>query len=312
MQSMLTNWSDDHSAKFQKSVMTFEHALAKTGLFEDDALLDLLDRHPSHMLDVCTMGASDDPHYPNRFRTGDFRDASPQTLLDAAKAGKVWINARRAMNVHNDYRAVLGRMYGSLADATGNRTFNARGSILISSPVAKVPYHFDKTETILWHVRGQKTVYIWPVEQRYIPDTAHESILTNLLDDDLPYTREFEPEATVVALQPGQAATWPLNAPHRVDNKTFCVSVTTEYSTRESAMKNAAMMTNSALRRYLKINPLYENDGAVARRVKSLAGRVIRRTRLVPDTTQPDMVTFKIDANAKGYLVDVEPRERTF
>ena len=312
MSSMLKDWSDDHSAKFQKEIMTFEHALADTGLFEDDALLDLLDRHPSHMLDVCTMGAPDHPVYPNKFRTGDFRDASPQDLLDAAKAGKVWINARRAMNIHDDYRAVLDRMYGDLSDATGNRAFNAKGGILISSPVARVPYHFDKTETILWHVRGSKTIYIWPVEQRYIPDTAHESILTNLLEDDLPYTTEFEAEATVLTLKPGQGATWPLNAPHRVDNASFCVSVTTEYSTRESSRKNAAMMTNSALRRYLKLNPLYEKDGAVARSVKSLAGRVIRRTSLAPDTTQPDMVTFKVDPKVDGYIVDVEPEERAF
>ena len=312
MKSMLTDWTSGHTDRFQKEVMTFGHRLAETGLFEDDALVDLLDRHPAHMLDVCTMGAADHPVYPNKFRTGDFRGVPARVLLDAAKAGRVWINVRNAMNVHDDYRAVLDRMYGGLSEATGNRAFNAKGSLLISSPVAKVPYHFDKTETILWHVRGQKTLYLWPVDQKFIPDTAHESILTNLLDDDLPYTREFETEATVIALQPGQAATWPLNAPHRVDNQTFCVSVTTEYSTRESAMKNATMMTNSVLRRYTGANPLYENDGPVARRVKSLAGRVIRRTSLAPDTTQPDMVTFKVDPDVEGFVVDVEPTERSF
>ena len=312
MQTMLKDWTNTHSETFQKAVMTFRHRLAETGLFEDDALIDLLERHPAHMLDVCTMGAEDHPTYPNKFRTGDFRGVPAKVLVDAAKAGKVWINVRRAMNVHDDYRKVLDAMYGELAEATGNRAFNAKGSILISSPVARVPYHFDKTETILWHVRGEKTLYLWPVNQRFIPDTAHESILTNLLDDDLPYTREFEAEATVIRLQPGQAATWPLNSPHRVDNSTFCVSVTTEYSTRESAMKNAAMMTNSVLRRYTRANPLYETDGPVARRVKSLAGRVIRRTNLAPDTTQPDMVTFTLDPDVDGYLVDVDPRERTF
>ena len=312
MQTLLKDWSDDHSARFQKEVMTFRHGLADTGLFEDAALLDLLERHPDHLTDVCTMDADSDPTRPNRFLTGDFRGVSAQTLLDAAKAGKIWINLRQAMNVHPDYKAVLDAMYGGLAAATGNAAYNARGGILISSPIARVPYHFDKTETILWHVRGRKNLYLWPVSQKYIPDTAHESKLTNLLDDDLPYTEAFEAEATVLELEPGQAATWPLNAPHRVDNKTFCVSVTTEYSTRESAMKNATMMTNSALRRYLKLNPLYENDGAVARRWKSLAGRVIKKTKIVPDSTSRDMVAFRIDPDVEGYLVDVEPVERTF
>jgi hypothetical protein len=161
-------------------------------------------------------------------------------------------------------------------------------------------------------VRGQKTIYLWPVNQRFIPDTAHEATLTDLLDDDLPYRAEFDDEATVIDLQPGQAATWPLNSPHRVDNKTFCVSVTTEYSTRESGMKNAAMLTNGALRRYLKMNPSYEKDGLVKRQVKSVAGRVIRKAGLMPSTSKPDMVTFKLDPKADSYLVDVEPVERSF
>lgn len=310
--SMIEGWTDDHTRRFQREILTFRHRLEETGLFTDDALIDLLDRHPANMLDVCTMGASDDPLYPNRFRTGDFRDASSADLIAAAKAGKIWMNVRNAMNIHDDYNVVLNKMYGGLAEATGNMAYNAKGSVLISSPVAKVPYHFDKTEVILWHVRGTKAVYAWPVTQEFIPDTAHESKLTNMIDDDLPYTAEFEKQAQVLRLQPGDGATWPLNAPHRVDNETFCVSVTTEYSTKESATKNAAMMTNAMMRRYLGASPLYENDGAIARRLKSIAGRVIRKTPLAADTSGSDMVTFKVDAQADGFLVDIEPFERNF
>lgn len=310
--SMLDGWTEDHTARFQKDILTFRHRLEETGLFTDAALIDLLDRHPDNMLDVCTMGATNDPLYPNKFRTGDFRDASSADLLAAAKAGSIWINVRKAMNIHDDYNAVLKRMYGDLSEVTGNRAFNANGGILISSPVARVPYHFDKTEVILWHVRGQKTVHAWPVSQTFIPDRAVEATLTNMFEDDLPYTADFEDHSTVLRLQPGQGATWPLNAPHRVDNETFCVSVTTEYSTTESAMKSATMTTNATLRRYLGMNPLYDNDGSVARRLKSIAGRVIRKTPLAGRTTGVDMVTFKIDASVDGYLVDVEPFERNF
>jgi hypothetical protein len=309
---MLDGWTNDHTARFQNEILTFRHRLEETGLFSDEALIDLLERHPANMLDVCTMGATDDPLYPNKFRTGDFRDTSAADLLAAAKAGSIWVNVRKAMNIHADYNAVLKEMYGSLADATGNRAFNANGGILLSSPVARVPYHFDKTEVILWHVRGQKTVRVWPVNQEFIPDRAVEATLTNMIEDDLPYTPAFEEHATVIRLQPGQGATWPLNAPHRVDNETFCVSVTTEYSTTESAMKSATMTSNATLRRYLGMNPLYEQDGAVARRIKSIAGRVIRKTPLAADSTHADMVTFKIDASVDGYLVDIEPFERNF
>ncbi|MGB6229276.1 MAG: hypothetical protein WBF53_04015 [Litorimonas sp.] len=310
--SLLDGWTDAHTAKFQRENMTFRHRLEETGLFTDDALLDLLARHPSELLDVCTMGAPDHPVYPNRFRTGDFRDAAPADILAAAKAGRIWVNVRNGMNVHADYRAVLDRMYGGLAEATGNRAFHPKGGILISSPIARVPYHFDKTEVVLWHVRGRKTVYVWPNNQHFIPDSAHESKLTNMMDDDLPYTQDFERDATVLELQPGDGATWPLNAPHRVDNQTFCVSVTTEYSTAESIIKNSAMVTNAVLRRYMRLSPLYERDGAVSRRVKSVAGRVLKKTPLAADATPLDMVTFKIDAASPDYIVDVEPFERCF
>ncbi len=310
--SMITEWSEANSKKFQKEIMSFGHNLAGTGLFTDAALINLLERHPSELLDVCTMGQADHPHFPNKFRTGDFREASGETLLKAAKAGRVWINCREAMNVHKDYKNVLEMMYGDLAEKTGNTAFNPRGGILISSPVAKVPYHFDKTETLLWHVRGKKRMYIYPLAQKFISDESYENTLTNAIDDDIPYDEAFEAFAKAIDIPENTALCWRLNAPHRVDNQTFCVSVTTEYSTQESGMKNAAMLTNATLRRRFGMNPSYSNDSRLTRKVKSIVGRALSKTPLVPDSTEPDMVSFKIDDVAKDFIVDVEPFIRNF
>ena len=310
--SMLTDWTDAKTATFQKEIMSFGHNLGGTGLFTDEALISLLESHPSEKMDVCTMGAPDHPMYPNKFRTGDFRDVPGKTLLAAAKAGRVWINLREAMNVHDAYKNVLDQMYGELSKNTGNRAFNPRGGILISSPVARVPYHFDKTETILWHVRGQKRIYLYPLTQKFISDKAYESVISNALDDDLPYDRSFDADAEIVDLAEDTALTWPLNAPHRVDNQSFCVSVTTEYSTKQSGAKNAAMLTNATLRHRLGLNPSYQRDGDLKRQMKSLAGRVISKAGFAPDTSTPDMVTFRVNGQAKDFIVDVEPFQRSF
>ncbi len=310
--SMLPDWTEAKTAAFQKEIMSFRHNLAETGLFTDEALIDLLERHPSEKLDVCTMGASDHPLYPNKFRTGDFRGVPARVLLEAAKAGRVWINVREAMNVHADYKKTLDAMYGRLSEKTGNRAFNPKGGILISSPVARVPYHFDKTQTILWHVRGQKRIYLYPLTQKFISDEAYENTITNYLNDDLPYETSFDADAEIIDIPEGTALTWPLNSPHRVNNQTFCVSVTTEYSTRETGMKNAAMLTNATLRHRLGMNPSYANDGDMARKLKSVVGRVLRKTPLVPDMTTTDMVTFRIDETAESFVVDTEPYPRTF
>lgn len=309
---MLSGWTAAKTAAFQKEIMSFKHNLKQTGLFTDEALIDLIERHPSKNLDVCTMGAPNDPVYPNKFRTGDFRNVSGKTLLEAVKAGCVWVNLREAMNIHADYKKALDAIYGELAKKTGNKAFNPRGGILISSPVARVPYHFDKTETILWHIRGKKRVFIYPQSQKFISDSDYEDVIANDLNDDLPYNLAFDADAKVIELEEGMAATWPLNSPHRVDNQSFCVSVTTEYSTRQSGIKNAAMLTNAVLRKRFGMEPSYEKDGELARQIKAVMGRVISKTPILPDTTEPDMVTFTIDAHTDKFIVDVDPFVRNF
>ena len=309
---MLTDWTESHTAAFQKDIVDFGHGLEGTGLFTDEALVTLLEKHPSDKLDVCSMGDPKHPLYPNKMRTGDFRQADGQTLLKAAKSGLVWINVRQAMNIHPEYKEVLDAMYDDLAKQTGNKAFNPRGGILISSPIAKVPYHFDKTETILWHVRGKKRIYLYPLTPEFIPDTGYENAVVDMLEDDLPFKFDWDKQATILDLQPGQALTWPMNMPHRVDNKTFCVSVTTEYSTVASGRRNAAMLTNATLRHKFGMKPSYWNASPAENYIKSIFGRVIKKTGFAAKVDRKDYVTFKIDPKADGYIVETDPYERTF
>lgn len=309
---MLTDWTDEHSARFQKNILTFGHGLEQTGLFSDEALVELLEKHPSEQLDVCSMSENPDPRFPNEFLTGDFRGVPAEVLLDAAKAGRIWINVRKAMNLHPEYKEVLDAMYGSIADRVGGKTYNANGGILISSPISQTPYHFDKTETILWHIRGEKRIYIYPLNQKFISDENYEAIITNDLVDDLPYEKGFDDEASVFDLKPGEAITWPLNSPHRVDNSSFCVSVTTEYSTRESGIKNANMIANAALRTKFGRSPSYARDGEIKRYVKTGLGIALRKFGFVANSSGPDMVRFKIDPEANGYVVPTDPFVRDF
>jgi len=312
MESLLQDWSEQHGSKFEKEVITFKHALNETGLFTDEALIELLEKHPSELLDVCTMGDSDHPVYPNRFRTGDFRGVSGQDLIEATKAGKVWINIRNGMNIHPEYKAVLDRMYSDLGTAISRKPYNARGGILISSPIAQVPYHFDKTHIILWHIRGKKRIYIYPQTEEYIPDRAYEAKMLRYLDDDLPYTSEFDDHAQILDLEHGQAVSWPLNSPHRVDNREFCVSVTTEYSTTESKIKNANMVANATMRHKFGIQASYRNSSKTHRQLKSILGYGVKKAGLVPKDKLVDMVTFKIDPKAPHFITDTEPFKRNF
>lgn len=305
------DWTEENTKIFRKDIMTVRHRLSETGLFTDEALIELLEKHPSEKLDVCTM-SNHDPKFPNKMLTGDFRDADGKTLLEAAKAGAVWINVRQGMNVHPEYKAVLDDMYGAIAEITGQPPFNARGGILISSPIAKVPYHCDQTETILWHVRGKKRIYLYPVKEEFLSDEAYHNIITNDLEDDIPFDPEMDKHAFIGDLEEDQMISWPLNAPHRVDNQTFCVSVTTEYSSRESAFKNSVMYTNAFLAKRFGVKSKWASASMPEKVVKSVAGRVLRKAGAMKTENGTDFVAFKIDKSAENFIQPVEPFVRNF
>jgi len=305
------DWTDEQTENFRKDIITVRHNLADTGLFTDEALAELLDKHPSQKLDVCTMG-NHDLRFPNKFMTGDFRDCDGKTLVDAAKAGAIWINVRQAMNVHPEYKAVLDKMYGAISEITGEPTFNARGGILISSPVAKVPYHCDQTETILWHIRGKKRIYIYPTTEEFMSDDDYQNIITQDREDDIPYDASMDASARAFDLAEGEMISWSLNAPHRVDNGSFCVSVTTEYSTRESAFKNSVMFTNAVLKQRFGVKSRWASASMPEKYAKSVAGRVLRKVGAYKVPDGEDMVTFKVDPKADNYIGEVEPFVRNF
>ena len=254
----LKNWTDDHTARFQKDMFVVKHNLNETGLFTDEALADLLDKHPRSHLDVCTIAEHD--VYEAKFRTGDVRNVDGKILIEAAKAGSIWMNLREAMNMHSEYKRVLDGMYADLAKLSGKRQFNPRGGILITCPTAQTPYHCDPTETILWHVHGKKRMYLYPRTTDFLPDEGYERVLYCDNEDYLPYNEKMEKGAKIFDLTENDMITWPLNAPHRVENQSYCVSVTTEYASPESGFKNAVMYTHCLL--YTSPSP---RDGLLSR-----------------------------------------------
>ncbi len=310
--SLIKSWDDAHSKGKKPGVITFDHGLNETGMFSDDALAHLLDTHPTDLVDVRTRSREDHPEFPDMLRTGDFRDVSGKDLIAAAQDGWIWINMRQVMNVHPDYKKLLDDMYEAYADLSGVKVYNPKGGLLVTSPIARTPYHCDKAEVVLWHIRGQKRIYVYPAEEEFVADKDYEDLLTNPATDDLPYSSDFDQAADIRDLQEGQAITWPLNSPHRVENSTFCVSVTTEFSTRQSALKNAAMIASKTARDKLGRSSYYRDQSVPGRLVRSAFGRVIKKAGMIQTESGADMVSFKIDPKTPGYIVDIPPFERNF
>ena len=306
--SILSDWTETQINAFQKEKLVARHTLDKMDMFSDDALAELLDRHPTEKLDVCMMPGKGEIC----FRTGDFRRADGKTLIELVKQGDIWINMREALNSHSDYKVIMDQLYGELTAATKAKFINPRGGILISSPAAKVPYHCDATETMLWHIRGEKDVYVYPNNQDYLRDEEYEDQITNHVNDYLTYTPEMGAAARVHSLLPGEVICWPFNTPHKVVNKSYCVSVTTEYTNLKSVFKNSVIYTNAFLRQKMGRNPSWYNAGLTERVIKAGAGQVLRRMKALKAPENADMVSFRVDKNVPGYIEFTQPFVRNF
>ncbi|PHR61915.1 MAG: hypothetical protein COA43_01720 [Robiginitomaculum sp.] len=309
---IIEKWTLQDTYDYGKKVLAVPHKLNETGLFTDEALARLLDKHPSEKLDVCTM--SDDPNYPYRHCTVDFRGHDGATLIKAVKSGQIWMNLREAMNLHPEYKAILGQLHSELETHTGKNKDrrNARGGILISSPTAKVPYHCDPTITHLWHIRGKKRVFVYPINQTFLPDTAYESIVLGEIDQDVPFRAEFEESADAYDLVGGEMVSWPHPSPHRVENQTYCISMVMEFSTKQSAQRNAVMLTNGILRRRYGRAPVFDEAGALERACKSFTGKVLRKLGAHNRHLREDFVKYKLNPDSPDFLDPVTPFLRCF
>lgn len=310
--TILTRWSDEERARYGAEIQTFPHRLGASGLFSDEALAALLDRHPSHLIDVCTM--TDDPDFPDRHCTVDPAGATGAEMVEIAKSGAIWINIREAMNEDPAYRPLMDAAYAELESNTGQtaRKRNRRGGILISSPAAKVPYHCDPTQTLLWHVRGRKRVYVYPTSEAFLPDEAYEAIVLGERDQDVPFKSTFDEQAQVFDLPDDTLVCWPHTSPHRVVNQGFCVSMVMECTTRDSAMRNGVMYFNGLMRRHLGAQPRWSGSGTFERLFKAYAGHALRKLGAHRAHVRDDYVRFRLDPGQPSMLSPVPAYIRNF
>ena len=112
-----------------------------------------------------------------------------------------------------------------------------------------MPYHFDAAGVVLFHLRGRKRIFVYPGDEAHLSELAMEQVVARQTTEEVPYVRAFEEDARIVDLEPGQALTWPLYAPHRVENlDRFCVSLSMDFQTWSTRFRNGALYTNAVMR----------------------------------------------------------------
>ncbi len=219
----------------------------------DEALVDIFDRYPHDLFDINHYAFDTDGQVS--LTTGSRGRADGRAVLEAIRAGRLWVNLRSCEEAHPGLWAEVMRSFCNLGPEIGahSRFFGSArkmtGQLIISSPATRVPYHFDAAGVVLFHLRGVKRVWVYPSTEAFLPQESMEHVIMRTTTEELPYQRIMDGAAYRFDIVPGQALTWPLYAPHRVENQEgLCVSLSMDYQTWASRITTGAHRANGVLR----------------------------------------------------------------
>ncbi|MBA3481876.1 MAG: hypothetical protein H0T51_08685 [Pirellulales bacterium] len=248
---LLENWTPEQAARMERNIFVGQHRLNTLDLFNDEQLIHLLDRHPRRDLGINTMG--DNPERRSDWQEGRAGNLGAAELLEAARSGRIWLNVRRVMDHHPEYAELVLALYESLEEACpGLDTFNHSANLLISSPGAMVYYHLDCPANMLWHLRGRKRVWAYPLESGLVSDETIEGVLCGERSEELDFRNDWDELAVAHDLEPGEMITWPQHTPHRVVNtEGLNVSLSTEHMTPGAVRRNNVYLANRHFRELL-------------------------------------------------------------
>ena len=224
------------------------HSLVEQGFATDEALAAVLDRYPAELFDINLYDYDDEGQVS--LRTGARGRLNGAELLAAIQQGRLWVNLRSVETGWPELWAAAMGEFGKVQAAYPSlRAVKNAGQLILSSPKARVPYHFDPAGVVLFHLRGRKRIFVYPGDEAHLAEVDMEQVVARQTTEELPYGRAFEADAQVIDLEPGQALTWPIYAPHRVENlDRFCVSLSMDFQTWPSRLRNGALFTNAVLR----------------------------------------------------------------
>ncbi len=306
MPSIQVNLPVADQSDFGQRPLLATHNLEHHELFQDAALAELLDRFPRQHLYALTMG--DDPTRTDDNRLALHDGVSGAELLRAVRNGRLWLNVTRVDRADSQYRALIDELYAQLAATVpGFAPTSSQGTLLISSPHAMVYYHADGPASVLWHIRGEKRIWIYPpLDELYMKREMLEGIFAGVRHEYLPYEPSFDAGAVCYDLAPGQWVTWPQNAPHRITNLgSVNVSLATEYFTGATRRRERLYAANHFFRTRLQAKNLAARETGTAAALKIFVHRAANKLGLARLQYRHHDPAMRVDADAPGGVVSL-------
>jgi hypothetical protein len=217
-------------------------------LAADDALIHILDRYPTDLIEVTGCNFEDEVLAARE--RGEIDGAA---ILGAVKTGEIGIVLHDIEFAHPGLWAEIKHSLGWLAPHIGlKEAGDMTGRLTISAARNPTPYAFRPAGQVLFHLRGVQRVRIYPTNETYLPQKAVEEVIMNRAGaDTLHYVPNYDHAAWRFDIIAGQGLAWPLFSPHRIENqKGLCVTLALDYQTKHSRVIAAAHRANSVLRRW--------------------------------------------------------------
>lgn len=247
MSAPLTRFTERDALLWGHQPLKLAHGLHDNMLFSRGALARLIENYPRSHYSLIAMGGTDGGRM---WREGDLAGVPGETVLDAIEKGRMWLNLRDVPSVDTRYRRLLDDIFAELRQRMpGFDASKWQSGILISSPSAQVYYHADLPGQLLWQIAGRKRVFVYPSGAPFLTGRDLEDIALFDVEVDLPYAPWYDEHATVFDLAPGQMLSWPLNAPHRVENIAgLNISMTVSFSSPTIRRREILHLANGLLR----------------------------------------------------------------
>jgi len=278
--------------------VVIDHNLHHLESFNDTNLAQAIENHPSDLLDICLKGS---------FIQVDRNGISGADVLQCVKKGLLWINLRRIESFDNPIGNLIKTMHLDSNALLKRKTYNHVGGLLISSPLSGAGYHFDLTDVTLWHIRGQKTIFIYPATEPFLMKDGLEKIALGRGIEKIPYDPEFDKSANVFTLLPGHMISWPHLVPHRVENDDCLnVSLSLESVTMASRLRLGSHFFDAYTRKHLNFQMMAHSEIKSVQGLKTLFSIIIKKIGASEDDKELTGHSYKLDMSSPNFLVPID------
>lgn len=306
--ALLENWDPTYGALWGHAPLKIGHTLHKSPLFSRQALIDLIESYPRDHYALVHMGEQKDRRL---WREGDPGGLKGAGIFEAIEKGRMWLNLREVSKIDKRYDDVLDQMFDELAGKIPGFSASKRVcGILISSPKAQVYYHADLPGQHLWQIEGTKRVVVYPANPPFLSPRHLEDIALFDMELDIPYHDWYDRHAQVHLLNPGEFLSWPLNAPHRVENlDCLNVSMTVSYVNEEIRRLQLVNLANGIMRHRMGFKAPSRSISGPSFWVKAVLQKTLRDTTWVKrERAKRRAIEFKLDPAHPGQVIDL-PRQ---